>query len=119
MSDSISIQCLEVWTHIGVPDEERAQIQKLEISVTFEVKTVSAAALADDVSLTINYFNVAQSIKVITQSKERKLIETLAEDLANGLLLEFPFQKIELEIRKFIIPECRYISLKIKRNSQR
>jgi dihydroneopterin aldolase len=115
MPDQISIQGLEVMTHIGVPEEERAQPQKLEISVTFEVATISEAARLDDLSYTTNYFDVAQSIKKIATAKQRKLIETLAEDLANELLAEFNLKKIEIEIRKFIIPDCRYVRLCLSR----
>ncbi len=115
MSDKISIQGLEVWTRIGVPDAERARPQKLEISASFSAETVKEAAHLDDVALTVNYFDVSQTIRRVTESGERKLIETLAEDLASALLGEFPIKDIEIEIRKFIIPECRYVSLRIER----
>jgi dihydroneopterin aldolase len=119
MSDKISIQGLEVWTRIGVPEEERARPQKLEINASFEVETVPEAARFDEVDLTVNYFDVAQAIRRIAESKERKLIETLAEDLASELLSEFGLKEIEVEIRKFIIPDCRYVGLKIKRKRRK
>lgn len=115
MSDTITIKNLEVWTCIGVPAEERAQPQKLEITATFNLQTLPQAAQLDDVTLTINYYDVAQRIKTIAGLRERKLIETLAEELATDLLQQFALEKIELEIRKFIIPDCRYISLKLTR----
>jgi 7,8-dihydroneopterin aldolase/epimerase/oxygenase len=117
MSDTISIQGLEVWTHLGVPKEERAQAQRIEVSTTFTVTTVAQAAREDDLKLTVNYFEVARAIQRVAQNKERQLIETLAEDLTATLLHDFQLQDIELEIRKFIIPECNYISLKIKRQA--
>lgn len=118
MTDTITIKNLEVWTFIGVPDEERAQQQKLEITVTFSLETLHQAALTDDVNFTINYYNVAQRIKYVAGLRERKLIETLAEELTRDLLKQFELKKIELEIRKFIIPDCRYISLKISRSKE-
>ncbi|NJK92198.1 MAG: dihydroneopterin aldolase [Blastochloris sp.] len=117
MSDTISIHNLEVWTRIGVPAEERAKAQRLEISVCFKVETVQLAAAHDDLQFTVNYYEVAQSIHRIAGERERLLIETLAEELAATLLKEFGLRQIEIEIRKFIIPECRYISLKIERKA--
>lgn len=116
MPGIITIQSLQVWTRIGVPHEERAQPQKLEISASFPVTTVSQAAHADDISLTVNYYDVSEAIKAVAGEKERNLIETLAEDIAARLLIQFDLKEIELEVRKFIIPDCRYVSLKIKRD---
>jgi dihydroneopterin aldolase len=115
MPDQIHIDRLAVSAFIGVPDSERAQPQRLEISLSFPVRGVSEAAEQDDLSLTVNYFDVCETIKRVTAERPRKLLETLAEDICRAVLEEFPVGNVELEIRKFIIPETRFISLKITR----
>jgi dihydroneopterin aldolase len=117
MPDQIHIERLAVSAHVGVPDEERAKPQKLEISLTFPVATVGAAAANDDLSLTVNYYQVCETLKRVTAERPRKLIETLAEDLCAAVLAEFAIGAVQLEIRKFIIPETKFISIKIERNS--
>ena len=119
MSDKITISGLEIMTHIGVPDEERARAQRLEISVTFPVEQVKRAAQTDDLSHSIDYYQVSELIKNVAAQHPRKLIETLAEDIAACILENFPVKSVELEIRKFILPETRHVALRIKRKRKK
>jgi len=119
MSDRITLHRLRVPCHIGVPDEERAQPQILEISVSFKADTVPAAAAADDLHLTTNYFDVSERIKDIAQARPRRLIETLAEDIAATLMQDFTLPSVEVEIRKFILPDAEAVSLSIKRKRKK
>jgi len=115
MSDLIRVVDLEVMAHIGVPDEERANAQKLLISLVMGVDSFVQAAAADDVALTVNYYDVAQRVKQIVAQRPRKLLETLAEEIAADLLKTFAIQKLTLEIKKFVLPDARYVSVKIER----
>lgn len=115
MSDHIRIHDLEVWAHVGVPDEERAHQQKLLVSLDLHVD-LSESAKTDDVSLTVNYFTVAQRVKAFAAEQPRKLLERLAQEIAADLLSTFPLKKIEVEIKKFILPDAEYVSVKIERS---
>lgn len=117
MSDSIVIRNLDAWSHIGVPDEERALKQKLKISVSFKARNVAAAAAADDLALSTDYFAVGERVKEIAAERPRKLIETLAEDLARGILAEFGLPKVRIEIRKFILPDAEWVGIEIERKA--
>ncbi len=119
MSDLIRVVDLEVWTRIGVPDEERAQPQRLLVTLEMRVEDFGPAAATDDISRTIDYFTVAQYVKNFAQERPRKLLETFAEQLAGGLLGAFPIRKITLEVKKFILPDPRYVSVEIERKSKR
>jgi dihydroneopterin aldolase len=44
-----------------------------------------------------------------------KLIETLADRLAAHLLRLFLIQKIEIELRKFVLPDAEYVSVTVTR----
>jgi len=115
MSDLIRVVDLEVWTHIGVPDKERAQSQRLLISLDLTVDCISQAAAADDVACTVNYYDVVQRVKALAGSKPRKLLETLAEEIAFDLLKNFSIMKLVVEIKKFILTETRHVAVKIER----
>ena len=106
MSDLIRIVDLEVWAHIGVPEEERAQSQRLLITIEISIDSFAHAAASDNLSRTVNYYEVAQHVKKFATVRARKLIETLAEELAVDLLKTFPIKKIALEIKKFILPDA-------------
>jgi FolB domain-containing protein len=119
MSDLIRIVDLEVWTHIGVPDEERAQPQRLLINLEMRVGDISKAAAEDDIARTVNYFDVAQYITNFAQECPRKLLERFAEELADGLLGAFPIKKLRLEVKKFILPNAHHIAVEIERKAKK
>ena len=117
MSDLIRVVDLEVFAYIGVPDEERREKQRLLVSIEMSCDSFAPAAKRDDIALTVNYDDVCQRVKRIAAERPRKLIETLAEDVAAELLRIFLIQKVALEIKKFILPETQYVSVMIERTA--
>src|SRR4029434_1379154 len=110
----ITISDLEVWYKVGVPDEERAQPQKLLLTVELELD-FSQAAATDDLSHTINYYNVAQHLLAFGSGRTWKLIEKLATDIAEDLRTRFRPARICVEVKQFIITEAEYISVTASR----
>ena len=111
--DSIRINGLEVQVRIGVPDEERAAPQKLVIDVVMES---DFRGIADDIARTTDYAAVAAWLKEECARREWRLLETLAEDLAAGLLSRFPrVGAVALQIRKFVLPQTRDVSVTLRR----
>ena len=117
MSDLIRIVDFEVFAHIGVPEEERRNAQRLLITLEMTVATFAHAAKTDDLARTVNYYDVAQRLALITSKRPRKLLETLAEEIATEVLKNYPMQKLTLEIKKFILPGTQYVSVKIERQA--
>ena len=114
MTPTLSLVDLELLCHIGVPKEERAHPQKLLCTAVFPVPDFKKSVQTDNLEHTVNYFDLSQLLRQTAQAKERKLIETLASDLAAATFQHFPSPWIEIEIKKFIIPETRHISLQAK-----
>jgi dihydroneopterin aldolase len=110
----ISIVDLEVFYRVGVPDAERAEPQRLLLTVEMEAD-FSAAAKSDAIADTIDYFAVTQRLLKFGEGREWKLIEKLAVDIANMILSEFKPLAVSVEVKKFIIPQARYVSVKILR----
>ncbi len=110
----ISIVDLEVFWSIGVTDEERAKPQRLLVSVDMTTD-ISAAAISDRVEKTINYFEVAQEIMRYGEGRSWKLLEKLATNLIDLLMTKFKPDDITLEIKKFVIPQARYVSVTLAR----
>jgi dihydroneopterin aldolase len=119
MADIITLRNLEVWTRIGVPDEERAQAQKLHVSVSFKAPSVEEAAATDDLAKSIDYFQVGERIKAVAAEKPRKLIETFAEELAQALLAGFKLKRISVEVRKFVLPDAEWVGIAIERKGKK
>jgi dihydroneopterin aldolase len=110
----ISIVDLEVFYRVGVPDAERAQPQRLLLTVEMETD-FSAAAKSDSIADTIDYFAVTQRLLNLGEGREWKLIEKLAADIADAILSEFKPLSVRVEVKKFIVPQARYVSVKMFR----
>ena len=113
-ADQIHIEQLEVFARVGVTDNERAAPQRLTFSVTVWPKTKFEES-AEDISRTVNYSAVAVEVRNFARERSCKLIETLAADLAAYLLKSFPIDQVEIELRKFVLPEARYVSVRLSR----
>jgi len=106
--DRIHIEQLAVYGRVGVPDSERAEPQRLSLNVTFWPKI---AELHDNIANTVNYSALAECAKEFVNQHDYKLIETLAEEMAAHLLAQFDLRKVELEVRKFVLPDASYVSV--------
>lgn len=113
--DVIHIEQLEVFGHIGVPDEERAASQRLVFNITF-LPTHNGPELADDIARTVDYAAVCAETKSFVQGRADRLIETLADALAKHLLGVFAIQRITIELRKFILPDVEFVSVTVTRD---
>jgi len=109
----ISIKGLEVSACMGVPDEERAIPQRLLIDLKF-ASSAQPQQLNDDITLTVDYHAVSLKVAEITGDHPRKLIETLADELADTLLSEFDLRWIEITIRKFILPNTEWVAVSVR-----
>ncbi|MFZ0615659.1 MAG: dihydroneopterin aldolase [Chthoniobacterales bacterium] len=110
----IEIRGLELKARVGVPDGERAYPQRLLFDLKFTA-TDQSPDLGDEISLTVDYHAVALRVEAIVEERPRKLIETLADDIAAGLLREFELSWIEITVRKFILPNAEWVSVTIRR----
>ncbi len=116
LSDPIHIEQLEIFACIGVPDEERLAPQRLTLGLTFWPYH-GARDLEDRIENTINYSAVAEAARNFVRDQSVNLIETLADGLAMHLLGSFAIQKIEIELRKFALPDAKYASVTVTRTA--
>jgi dihydroneopterin aldolase len=114
VADTIHLAQLELSAHIGVPATERATPQRLTVSLTLE-PAGGLRDLSDDLQRTVDYFAVAQLVKALAASRPRRLIETLAEEIAGNLLEHFPLTAVEVELRKYILPDTAYVAVRLRR----
>jgi len=114
MSDRILIKSLQVAATVGVPDLERVAPQRLEIDVEL---SGDFRGLADDLSRTTDYAAVAAWLRAECGRVEFRLIESLADHLAHGLLAAFPgTSALALEIRKHILADTGHVGVRVERD---
>ncbi len=112
--DRIEIRNLAIATHIGVPEAERSEPQRLLVSLEMEPR-LAFWAMEDRLENTVDYAAVCETVKATAAARPRALLETLAEDVAAAVLGAHPVWKLTLEIRKFILPETEYVAVRIER----
>jgi FolB domain-containing protein len=116
LPDEIHIEQLDVFTRVGVPEEERANPQKLTVSISLWPYQ-QTTDLADHIERTVDYSAVAEETKNFVRDHSVSLIETLAERLASHLLKSFPIQKVTIHLRKFALQDAKYVSVTVTRTA--
>ena len=114
LDDVIYIRELELSAHIGVPDEERARPQRLTISLALW-PLARFHELEDRLEKTVDYARVCQTVKEFVQERRDHLIETLGDAIALRLLETYPLRRVELELRKFVLPDVKHVAVALTR----
>ena len=100
MLDQIKIKNLEVFANHGVFPEENKLGQKFLVSLTMYTDTRKAGK-TDELTASIHYGEVSQFIDSYMKTHTFQLIERVAEELAEELLVQVPLlQKVQLEVKK-------------------
>lgn len=98
--DKIKIEELEVYAYHGVYPEEQEKGQLFYVNATLYGDTYQAG-ITDELEFSTDYGKVCHFITEWMQTHTCKLLEAVAERLAEAILCEFPLtEEIELEIRK-------------------
>lgn len=114
----IAISELEVFYNVGVTDEERAQPQRLLITVEM-TSDFTSAAVSDRIEKTINYQKVAEVLLSFGKDRSWKLLEKLSSNIADMILAEFRPESVLVEIKKFVIPQAKYVSVSLTKSRLR
>lgn len=114
--DTVEIRRLALPCHIGVPDEERATSQTLHATIRL-IPHQGFHTMRDRIESTIDYDQLAQEIKALAAAKPRKLIETLAEDIASHILFHHPVRHASVSLEKRILPDTECVAVHIARDA--
>jgi FolB domain-containing protein len=115
-ADQIVVSLLSISTFIGATDEEQKRPQRLKVSFTMEPKR-GLRGLNDDLANTVDYDAACRAVKSLASTGKRRLIETLAEDIAALLLRDYPLAAVEVELRKYILPDTDFVAVRIRREA--
>lgn len=114
MADLIVLEALELSAAIGVPEEERAVPQRMTAHLQLQPR-IGFGSLDDAIEKTVDYFQVARAVQALARSRPRRLIETLAEEIAAEILGRFAVEAVDLELRKYILPDTAYVAVRLRR----
>jgi len=107
----IEIVDLEVKSKIGVPEKEREGFQRLLACILFQIDA-GFRELNDQLDKTIDYGAVVAEVVRVAEENRAQLLETLVSEIADTLMARFRIRHLEVELKKFILPNTRYVSVK-------
>jgi dihydroneopterin aldolase len=88
------------YAHHGVMQEEHRIGGRFEVDVAMDLD-VDAAALADDLSATVDYERVYAFVREVVLGNKFYLIERIAHRIAHAVLDHYPeVQRVEVTVRK-------------------
>jgi len=107
---------------IGVHAFEHAARQRIRVNIDLAVDDAGArplsrpAALRDDLSRVVDYEAVANQVRAIVASGHVKLVETLAERIAEACLLDPRIRIVRVRVEKLdILPDAEAVGVEIER----
>ena len=119
MNDSILLQNMMFYGYHGVYEYEREQGQRFYVDVELSLN-FGKAATSDDLADTLNYVSVYQQVKNIMETRRFKLLEALAENIAQTLLNEKVIQ-VTVRVRKPAVPlpgQLDFIQIEVTRSKK-
>jgi dihydroneopterin aldolase len=97
--DKIFINRMCFYAYHGAYPEENRLGQRFYIDLELGLD-LQAAGRTDDLNLTVNYAEVYEAVKQEVTTTQVKLIETLAERIADRLLDSFPIEEALVRVTK-------------------
>jgi len=90
---------------VGVTDQERAEPQRLLVTVDMNVD-FSSASVSDRIEKTINYQEIADDLLKYGQGRSWKLLEKLVANIADSIMARYKPLALLVEVKKFSIPKA-------------
>lgn len=101
--DRIFIESIEFYGYHGATDEEQCIGHRYAVDVELYFDT-RRAGRTDNLADTINYSQVAKRVVAVGVGEQFRLVEALAERIAEVVLREFPIEGVKLRVRKIRPP---------------
>ena len=98
-ADAIRIKDLRLPAHIGVTDEEQSRPQVVRVDLVMYAN-LSKPGLSDDLADTVDYNEVLNAVSELVRSSKSRLLENLAEEIANLISRYSAIDRATVEIAK-------------------
>ncbi len=99
MTDRIELRGLTIRGNHGVFDHERRDGQDFVVDITVWID-LAAAAASDDLADTLDYGALAQLAAGVVAGPPRNLIETVAAEIADGVMADERLHAVEVVVHK-------------------
>jgi dihydroneopterin aldolase len=97
--DRIVLEGIEVPAALGVSRAERRMRRPVRIDLELEAD-LAAAGHSDRLRDTVDYGDIYRVVEEVAGTRDHRLVEALAERIAQALLAAFPFDACTVSVRK-------------------
>ena len=116
MADKLVIRKLAARCRLGVFEGEQANPQDVWIDLELAIDAAKAAR-RDDVKDAVDYARLATAVKQFVEHTPYRLMETMAEGIAQLVLREFPTPGVAVKVTKRALPGIESATVEIIRKS--
>ena len=97
MSFTVELRDLRVPGRHGVLDHERESDREFLYDISYDV---TDAALSDRIEDAVDYRDIAQCVRDVSESRSYHLIEALSAAVADAIVERFPVEWVRVKVRK-------------------
>jgi dihydroneopterin aldolase len=97
--DIVFITGLRLETIIGIFDWERDKIQPIILDIEMGC-SIRKAVQSDNIKDSIDYFTVAERLKLLARQHTYQLVESFAEEVSRIILQEFNAEWVRVKLNK-------------------
>ena len=118
--DKIIVKNIKAYGYHGALTEENVLGQNFYADITL-YKSLKKAGETDELDKSISYVDVYYDVEDIIKNKKFKLIEALAEKIAQTLLEKYSIKKVKVKIKKPGAPingNFDYVGVEITREAK-
>ncbi len=116
--DKIILKGIQFFGYHGVSEVEREVGGKYEVDIEIPYDLESASK-SDNLKDTVNYSEVYKIVLKVGTNQSFKLIEALAQKIANVILTNFPIEEVKVKVKKLNPPiagSLDFAGVQISRN---
>lgn len=116
--DTIFLQEVKVQTVLGVPEWERLAPQTVVLDIELAMPH-SRSCISDDIADTIDYGQIVVRIRELLAEQSFRLVEALAESVAQMILAEFGTPWVKVRVAKpGILSGVKQLGVEIERGKR-
>ncbi|MCG9968292.1 dihydroneopterin aldolase [Pelotomaculum terephthalicicum JT] len=118
--DKIIMEGMEFYGHHGLSPQEQTLGQRFIVDVELFLNLRQAGCF-DEPECTVDYAGVSELVRAIVEGRPRKLIESVAESVASGILEHFPVREVLVRVKKPQAPlpfKFNWMAVEIRRKNE-
>ncbi|MDD4169061.1 MAG: dihydroneopterin aldolase [Desulfotomaculaceae bacterium] len=97
--DKIVLAGMEFYGYHGVLSQEQSLGQRFAVDIELSLE-LDQAGNSDNPEDTVDYASIFDMVRAVIEGRPRRLLESVAEDIADSVLKSFPVKEVLVRVKK-------------------